>query len=206
MFHLQRSGWRDLYQLIIGLQSLNQLLAELCSFHDTPGAQSFKEMSKYGKVVQLVLTLGLFSLSPITAHLLPPLLHPQSKPPIPHFDRLFRVVIPLFWVADPLFGIVIPHCDRGRLPFSGRWRVWETSGRLPLSSASSCTGGGSLGALGEERDVILGFFSINCFNLLVPEADQTGQPSGWHHFHKCNPHLAQIFFSPLLVFRNSSSC
>ena len=163
-------------------------------------------MSKYGKISQLVLTLGLFSLSPITAHLLPALLHPQSKPPIPHFGRLFRVVIPLFWVADPLFGIVIPHCDRGRLPFSGRWRVWETSGRLPLSSASSCTGGGGLGALGEERDVILGFFPLivsTCWfqkpiRLVSPPDDITftNVILTWHKYF--SPHF-KFFETPLRV-------
>lgn len=81
------------------------------------------------------LTLWLFSLPSIAAHLLPAPLHPQGKPPLPHFDSLFR--------------LAILHSDRGRLPFSWRGGIWEASGGLP-SPPSSWTGGSSLGALGKD--------------------------------------------------------
>ena len=40
------------------------------------------------------LTLCLFSLPPVAAHLLPPLRHPQGKPPLPHSPHtLFQLAI-----------------------------------------------------------------------------------------------------------------
>ena len=209
MFHLQRSGWRDLYQLIMGLQSLNQLLAQPCSFHDTPWAQSFEARLRNVQIWEDFSTsTHPWLVLPLSYHSAPPPCPapPPKQTPHPSLWPPFQGCNPSFLGCRPPFRDCNPSLWSRAAPIFWEMASLGDFGETPTFVRLLLHWGWQLGSSGGGKRCYFGIFSVNCFNLLVPEADQTGQPSGWHHFHKCNPHLAQIFFSPLLVFRNSSSC